>query len=75
VLVCHCAAVNDRCIRAAIAAGARDLVAIAQACGAGVQCGGCVPTIAALLAEPAAASQPLVHGQAEMVELLERRVG
>ena len=51
VLVCHCKSVFDRDVRNAIAAGARDEFDVAAACGAGTGCGGCVPTISALLAE------------------------
>jgi bacterioferritin-associated ferredoxin len=51
LLVCHCAAVNDRRIRDAIAAGARDEYDIAAACGAGHDCGGCLPAVQQLLDE------------------------
>ena len=51
MLVCHCHVVNDRRIRAEIERGARDEIDIAQACGAGTDCGGCVPTISRLLDE------------------------
>lgn len=51
VLVCHCKAVYEARVREAIERGARDEFDVAQACGAGTGCGGCVPTIARLLAE------------------------
>lgn len=51
VLVCHCAAVNDGRIREAIAAGARDEFDVAEACGAGTVCGGCLPAVMRLLGE------------------------
>ena len=51
MLVCHCHVVNDRRIRAEIERGARDEFDIAQACGAGSECGGCVPAISRLLDE------------------------
>lgn len=51
MLVCHCFAVNDRRIRAAIDAGARDEVDVAVACGAGRDCGGCLPAVQRLLDE------------------------
>ena len=51
MLVCHCAAVNDRRVRAAIESGARDEFEVALACGAGAECGGCVPTVQRLLDE------------------------
>jgi bacterioferritin-associated ferredoxin len=50
MVVCHCAAVNDRAIRAEIAAGALDADALAERCGAGGGCGQCRPVIEAILA-------------------------
>lgn len=50
MVVCHCAAVNDRAIRAEIAAGAIDAETLAERCGAGGGCGSCVPVIEAILA-------------------------
>lgn|GEM_PF-485672 len=64
MLVCHCAAVNDRVIRAAIAAGAHDLLAVAAYCGAGSFCGGCQPTIVALLVEAGVADPNAPAGSA-----------
>lgn len=49
--VCHCAAVTDTTIRETIADGATDLVEVGRRCGAGINCGGCVPRLCALLAE------------------------
>ncbi|MEO7836048.1 MAG: (2Fe-2S)-binding protein [Acidimicrobiales bacterium] len=43
MLICHCRAVNDRAIRAAYLAGARDADEIGRRCGAGGRCGGCLP--------------------------------
>lgn len=51
MLLCHCQVVNDRDVRAAIAAGARDEFDVAAMCGAGAACGGCVPAVTALLDE------------------------
>lgn len=51
MLVCHCRVVNDQRIRQAIAEGARDEDALARACGAGAQCGGCLPAVSRLLDE------------------------
>ena len=51
MLVCHCQVVNDHRIRAAIDAGARDELDIAAACGAGIECGGCLPAVQRLLDE------------------------
>ena len=55
MLVCHCRVVSDRAVRAAISAGAADLDDVASLCGAGAECGGCVPSVEALLAEAAVA--------------------
>lgn len=49
--VCHCRAVTDCAIRASIAAGADDLCALAQRCGAGSRCGGCHMALRELLEE------------------------
>ena len=57
MVVCHCEVVNDRAIRATIAAGACDLDGVAQSCGAGARCGGCIPSIEELLADAALALQ------------------
>lgn len=51
MLVCHCNVVNDAAIRAAIASGARDEFDVARMCGAGTECGGCVPAVGRLLDE------------------------
>ena len=53
--VCHCEVVSDRSICDAIAAGARDVEAVAAVCGAGAACAGCHPTIEELLDDAAAA--------------------
>ena len=49
MIVCHCKAVSDRTIRAAIRRGAGSPREVARACGAGLTCGGCRPTVRALL--------------------------
>lgn len=51
MLVCHCRAINETRIRECIARGARDEAEVADECGAGSHCGGCVPTICRLLGE------------------------
>ncbi len=51
MLVCHCQEVAERHVRDAIAAGARDVFDVAQACGAGTVCGGCVPVVVELLGQ------------------------
>jgi NAD(P)H-nitrite reductase large subunit len=55
VILCHCRAVSDGAVGAAIAAGASTLAHVAAATGAGTGCGGCVPAIEVLLAEAALA--------------------
>ena len=55
MLICHCAVVSDRAIRAAIVDGATDVAEVGQRCGAARACGGCVPGIESLLAEAALA--------------------
>ncbi|MFN2555676.1 MAG: bacterioferritin-associated ferredoxin [Nitriliruptorales bacterium] len=49
--VCHCRVVTDTQIREAIRCGAGDVCAIAEACGAGGRCGGCLPAVRRLLQE------------------------
>lgn len=51
MIVCHCKVVSDRDIDAAIAAGAQEVCALASACGAATDCGGCLPTVRRMLAE------------------------
>jgi bacterioferritin-associated ferredoxin len=52
VILCHCKAVNDRQVRAAIAQGAADRSTLAELCnGASSRCGGCWPALEALLVE------------------------
>ena len=60
VLVCQCLAVNDRRIVEEIETGALDIEDVAARCGAGARCGGCHPTIEALLLTVRAAGQPAV---------------
>ena len=58
MVVCHCAAVNDRSIMAEIESGALDLDDVAERCGAGGRCGSCRPVIETMLSairSPAAA--------------------
>jgi bacterioferritin-associated ferredoxin len=49
LIVCHCEVVSDRSIRAAVDDGAVSLEEIGQHCAAGTGCGGCRPSIVALL--------------------------
>lgn len=48
-LICHCAVVTSTTIRRAVADGADTPDAVAERCGAGGGCGGCVPMIEAML--------------------------
>ena len=49
MIVCHCRAVSDRKIRKAVRKGASTANEVAEACGAGTDCGGCVPEVERLL--------------------------
>jgi bacterioferritin-associated ferredoxin len=51
VVVCQCAVVSDRVVRAEIQAGALSADELAERCGAGARCGGCLETVERLLAE------------------------
>ncbi len=51
MIVCHCHVVSDRDIRSAIDDGVREVCALASACGAASDCGGCLPMVRRLLAE------------------------
>ena len=57
MLICSCRAVNDRSIRAAIQAGATTPQELAEMCGAGGECGGCVPALLELLDETSGVPQ------------------
>jgi bacterioferritin-associated ferredoxin len=66
MIVCHCKAVSDQTVNAAIAAGASSVTDVSSATGAGTGCGGCVPAIEVLLADAAlavAAPEQLVTRQ------------
>ena len=49
MLICHCRAVNDKAIRAAVLAGADDFDTLSGLCGAGSRCGGCIPAVVDLI--------------------------
>lgn len=49
VIVCHCHGVSDRTIQFEAGLGAGDVDEVARRCGAGADCGGCLPTIEDLL--------------------------
>jgi len=48
-IACSCHGVRDRTVEDAITAGDRSVEQVMGLCGAGTNCGGCVPTIEALL--------------------------
>lgn len=50
MIICHCEAVSDRQVEAAVSSGARCPAEIAKRCAAGTNCGDCRPSIEALLA-------------------------
>ncbi len=52
MIVCVCRAISDRAVRAARAAGARTVEAIAAATGAGTLCGCCRDEMARIIAQP-----------------------
>jgi bacterioferritin-associated ferredoxin len=49
-LVCHCRCVNDRVVRTAALAASGDLEETQAICGAGLDCGGCLDAVEALVA-------------------------
>jgi bacterioferritin-associated ferredoxin len=55
VIVCHCEAVNDQTVRAAVLSGADDLTQVGERCRAGTDCGGCHRMLERLLAQHKAA--------------------
>lgn len=60
MIACHCHAVRDDAILAAIVDGAHDLPAIGAACDAGTRCGGCHETLRHLLDAAAAVEEVFV---------------
>jgi len=51
--VCYCSGVTEDAVTDAIEAGAHTTEELADFCDAGTGCGGCHPTLVALLAEHA----------------------
>lgn len=49
MIVCHCEAVNDRTVTDTILSGATSPKSVAERCGAGSQCGGCLRRVEAML--------------------------
>lgn len=57
MIVCHCKAVSDRTIRQAVRDGACSFREVALQCNAGRDCGGCRPTVIAVIEEETEPSQ------------------
>lgn len=53
MIVCHCKAVRESSIRAAVRAGAHCQRSVATACKAGGKCGGCRPAIEQIIEQEA----------------------
>jgi len=49
MIVCHCRGVSERRILEVIREGCATACAVADACGAGSGCGGCVPLVCELV--------------------------
>lgn len=49
MIICHCAAISDREVRAHAARGAATLEELAADCPAGQHCGGCRGTVEQIL--------------------------
>ncbi|WP_347350560.1 (2Fe-2S)-binding protein [Intrasporangium sp.] len=60
--MCHCAVVNDACVKDAVDCGAKSLGQVCRATGAGRDCGSCVFALKRLICE---------HEQAKHTTLLE----
>lgn len=58
--VCSCRVVNSSTIEEVIEAGATSIDDISRECGAGSRCGGCWPTLMALIDDFEAKSGPLL---------------
>ncbi len=59
MVVCHCLALNDRTISKLCTDGPVTVDDVVAQCGAGGRCGGCRPTIEALLAEHQGLATPV----------------
>jgi bacterioferritin-associated ferredoxin len=49
MIVCHCRAITDRAIRAAVRDGFDNAQAVTEQTGAGSCCGGCLPGVDAVV--------------------------
>ena len=64
MLICHCRAVTDRTVRAAVRSGAQTVSEVARSCGAGGTCGGCHEAVKELI-HSESASHASQHTPAE----------
>jgi bacterioferritin-associated ferredoxin len=62
--VCHCEAITDRTIDAAIASGVRTVDEVTARCRAGGGCGGCHKALQALIDAADAQRQPAASSAA-----------
>lgn len=51
MIVCHCRAVRAEEIRTEVRLGAETVEVVGARCGAGTKCGGCIPAVAAVIAD------------------------
>ncbi len=51
MVVCHCLALNDAAIVALVQSGRVSVEAVVAACGAGTECGSCVPLLEEVLGQ------------------------
>jgi len=49
MIVCHCRGISERRILEVVREGCSTACAVAEACGAGTSCGGCVPLVCELV--------------------------
>ena len=61
MIICHCQAVSERAIRAAVRDGARCRRSVARACAAGRSCGGCTLAIDEILRSEVAQLEAQPH--------------
>jgi bacterioferritin-associated ferredoxin len=66
MIVCLCRGIGEHAIRATIARGGDTLERLADICGAGADCGGCSPTLDALLDEARGASYSDLASQSSL---------
>jgi len=58
MIICHCNVVCESEIRAAVRRGAQSRSAVARACGAGTDCGGCRDAVDEIIVEVHGAHTP-----------------